>query len=208
MNVAAAELQVPEKGRVGPNAILQYLPVLESAVGETALAAFLERDWCGEIPDGSSMIDEGEAALFHRCVRRRFPAQAEAMAALAGAATADYIIRHRIPASAKAILAILPAPVAETMLCRAITMHAWTFAGSGNFRVESRSPLLLAIGANPFVRSERSATAMCAWHRAVFRRLFSRVTGSDYRVRELDCCGCGEPSCRFEITRLPVAAQA
>jgi divinyl protochlorophyllide a 8-vinyl-reductase len=188
--------------RVGPNAILQYLPVLEDSLGTAGLHGFLKAGQFEAIPDGSTMIEEEQAARFHQAVRRSFPDQARELARRAGAGTAEYIIANRIPAFARAILAILPTPVAENMLCRSIAEHAWTFAGSGIFNVDSQPPITFEIVANPIVRDERSNDPVCEWHAAVFERLFSRLVGGVYDVMEKDCCACGVEACRFEVQRL------
>ena len=188
--------------RVGPNAILQYLPVLEKRLGKSGLAGFLKAENLEVIPDGHTMIEEAQAARFHQAVRREFPDTANELARHAGAGTAEYIIANRIPAFARAILAILPRPVAENMLCRSIAEHAWTFAGSGIFSVDSQPPITFEIIANPIVDGERSSHPICAWHTAVFERLFCRLVGGTYDVVEKQCCACGEEACRFELLRL------
>ncbi len=188
--------------RVGPNAILQYLPVLEKAMGRPALDAFLVEEHIEQVPDGSEMIEEGLAAQFHQAVRRQFPDAAVELAREAGERTADYIIANRIPAFAKAILALLPRPVAEDMLTRSIADHAWTFAGSGEFRVHRQPPITFEIIGNPIVRGETATHPICEWHAAVFAHLFSKLVSGDYSVTERQCCANGAESCRFELLRV------
>ncbi|MDJ0760363.1 MAG: bacteriochlorophyll 4-vinyl reductase [Woeseiaceae bacterium] len=187
--------------RVGPNAILQYLPVLEKAMGRSALDEFLTAEHLERVPDGSEMIEEGLAAQFHQAVRRQFPDVAAELARDAGAGAADYIIANRIPAFARAILALLPRPVAEDMLSRSIADHAWTFAGSGEFRVHRQPPMTFEIIGNPIVRGECASQPICVWHAAVFTQLFSKLVGGTYSVTERQCCASGAESCRFELVR-------
>ena len=191
----------PETGAatVGPNAILQYLPVLQENLGAAGLKNFFEAAHLDFIPDGSEMIDEGQAARFHQAVLHSFPDRAGELARGAGSATADYIIANRIPKFARAILAILPRPVAENMLCRSIAEHAWTFAGSGVFEVANQAPITFEIQNNPIVQGLRSDTAVCAWHAAVFEQLFSQLIGGGYQVIESTCCATGSGICRFEV---------
>jgi divinyl protochlorophyllide a 8-vinyl-reductase len=198
---AVARGAATDAARVGPNAILQYLPVLQEHIGSTGLDGFLEVEQLADVPDGSTMIEEAEAARFHRAVRRAFPGAAPMLARRAGTRTAEYIIAHRIPAPARAVLATLPRPLAEKMLCRSIAKHAWTFAGSGTFRAQGRSTITFEILGNPIVGGERADQPICHWHTAVFERLFSRLVGGDYEVTEKQCCACGAPACRFELTR-------
>ena len=184
---------------VGPNAILQYLPVLQDNLGESGVQSFFETEHLDFIPDGSVMIDEGQAARFHQAVMRSFPDKAGELARGAGSATADYIIANRIPKFARAILAILPRPVAENMLCRSIAEHAWTFAGSGVFRIANQTPTVFEIHDNPIVQGVRSSVPVCYWHVAVFEQLFSRLIGGGYRVVETACCAAGSRACCFEV---------
>ncbi len=189
----------PGTATVGPNAILQYLPVLQESLGEAGLCDFFEAEQLDFIPDGSEMIDEIHAARFHQAVLRSFPDRAGQLARSAGAATAEYIIANRIPKFARAILAILPRPVAENMLCRSIAEHAWTFAGSGVFSVDNQTPITFEIGRNPIVMGLRSDAPVCDWHVAVFEQLFTRLIGGKYQVIERQCCASGAEACRFEL---------
>jgi divinyl protochlorophyllide a 8-vinyl-reductase len=188
---------------IGPNAILQYLPVLEAQLGVPGLGDLLSRAAIVEVPDGSQMIDEEQVARLHQAVRQQLPAQAPQLAEAAGAGTADYIIAHRIPTPIARILPVLPAGLAQRLLTRAIASHAWTFAGSGTFRVASHRPLTFEILNNPVVRGEHAEHPVCRWHAAVFARLFSRLVGPHYQVHETDCAACGDAACRFELRRLP-----
>jgi len=192
---------VPVGARVGPNAILQFLPVLEAEVGERGLTDVLAAARLSAIPDGSAMIDEDEVRRLHQAVRRLLPGPAPRLAEAAGAGTADYILAHRIPALVRRLLPLLPAPLGERALVGAIARHAWTFVGSGEFRVLHFDPLTLEIEANPLVRDEAALSPVCHWHAAVFRALFRRLIGVDYHVRETRCAACGGGLCRFELHR-------
>lgn len=196
---------MPEDARatgalIGPNAILQLLPHLEARFGADGIRDMLDLAGVEKIPDGTAMIPEEEAARLHRIVRLRAPGAATELAVLAGTATADYILAHRIPGVAQAILKALPAPLAARALTAAIRKHAWTFAGSGRFAAVG--PWVFEIHDNPLIRGETSDAPLCAWHAAVFERLFRVLAASDCRCVET-CCGAqpGHDLCRFEITR-------
>ena len=92
------------------------------------------------LPDGTSMVDEVPVARLHQALRRRWPGEAADIAARAGRGTGDYILANRIPGAAKRILKVLPAGLRARVLAKAIAKHAWTFAGSGRFRVVSADP--------------------------------------------------------------------
>jgi divinyl protochlorophyllide a 8-vinyl-reductase len=187
------------EARIGPNAITQLVAVLDRIEGRRlrdavmALAAV-------SVPDpAKGMIPEGEAAAVHLALRRIAPDRAEALLRLAGLATGRYILRHRIPRLAQGLIRALPAGLGARVLTAAITRHAWTFAGSGRFRVTSRDPLTFEVAANPLVAHERAAHPICHWHSAVFEQLFSALVWPDCTVREVACCAMGHPACRFQI---------
>lgn len=190
---------MPEDGVIGPNAVLQLVPVLDRAGGRELRWRVLAGAGIFELPDGQTMIPEGSAARLHQEMRRVLPDLAPALAHAAGYATADYILAHRIPRLAQAVLRVLPAPLAARALARAITAHAWTFAGSGAF--SQISPYCFEIRDNPIVRGEHSDTGLCIWHAAVFERLYRVLVAPDFRCTETACCAAGAPACRFELSR-------
>jgi divinyl protochlorophyllide a 8-vinyl-reductase len=187
-------------GLIGPNAILQYLPVLERLGGSERVSEILAHAGLYGLPDGSEMIDEGDALRLHRQVRLEEPVLAPSLAAEAGRRTADYILANRIPTGAQRVLTLLPAPLAAPLLARAIARHAWTFAGSGRFATDGA--WRFEIGGNPLARNERSEHPACHWHAAVFERLYRVLVAPDCRCRETACCAQpGVTACRFEVAR-------
>ncbi|NER80241.1 MAG: bacteriochlorophyll 4-vinyl reductase [Leptolyngbya sp. SIO1D8] len=191
--------------RIGPNAILQLVPVLDGAIGTDVRAELLEAAGIAELPDGTHMIDEAPVARLHQTLRHRMPELAPSLSAAAGSNTGDYILANRIPRPAQRLLEMLPAWLGARLLASAIARHAWTFAGSGTFRVVSQRPLVFEIADNPVVRGERSASPVCAWHAAVFERLYRELIDDRYRVQEVACGAAGAEACRFELVRRPPA---
>ncbi len=186
-------------GLIGPNAILQMMPVLERMAGREGGMVLLRQAGVAGLPDGQQMIPEGEAARLHQWLRREMGAAAPAMSAEAGRNTARYILAHRIPKAAQRLLSLLPAPLAARALARAISQHAWTFAGSGRFR--SLGPWCFEIADNPLVRGESGDACLCHWHAAVFETLYRALVHPDCRCRETSCgAQPGQSVCRFEIT--------
>jgi divinyl protochlorophyllide a 8-vinyl-reductase len=185
--------------RIGPNAILQLVPVLDTAIGPTRRGALCAAAGIDELPSGNAMIDEAPVARLHQVLRRELPNDATHLSRQAGLATGDYIMAHRIPGAAQRLLRVLPAPLSGRLLARAIATHAWTFAGSGQFRVASTRPLVFEIADNPVVRGERSMEPVCHWHAAVFERLYRKLVANDYVVEETGCCAAGADVCRFEL---------
>lgn len=178
---------------IGPNAVLQVMAVLDRELGR----AMRDRVLAGlrlPAPD-SGMIPEGDAVAVHRALRTAMPDRADAVLVAAGVATADYILRHRIPLPARLLIRALPSAVGARLLARAIERHAWTFAGSGRFRLAGLSPVRFELAANPLVAEGHA----CLWHQAVFQRLFSRLVWPDCAVREVACAGMGSEVCNFVI---------
>ena len=189
-----------DAARIGPNAILQLVPVLDSAIGVDRRAELLAAADIEELPDGTRMIDEAPVARLHQTLRTRVPDLAPSLSRQAGSSTGDYILANRIPRFAQRLLRVLPAGMSARLLAHAIARHAWTFAGSGTFSVVSERPLVFEIADNPVVRGEHSTTPVCAWHAAVFERLYRKLVDDRYRVTEVACGAMGAEACRFELT--------
>lgn len=193
-------MNAPARSLIGPNAILQHLPVLDEAIGPRMRQALLYLAEVSPPPPDSGMIPQDDVARFHRFVRLYLPDRAEAVQRAAGLATADYILANRIPRPAQTLIRLMPARLGARVLSGAIAKHAWTFAGTGAFAIAARAPLVFDIGRNPLAVQGR--TPSCTWHAAVFERLFTRlVWPGGTMVRETACCGCGDPACRFELSR-------
>ena len=184
--------------RIGPNAILQHLPVLDARIGERLRAALLYRAEVTEPPADSGMIPEAEVARLHHAVRLFLPDRAAEIQRAAGLATGDYILAHRIPRAAQAVIRALPAWLGARLLTMAIAKHAWTFVGSGRFRVLGHNPLRIEIAQNPLAIGPADAP-ICDWHAAVFERLFSRLVWPHVRVEEVECTAMGADACRFVL---------
>ncbi len=187
--------------RIGPNAVIQLVPAAQAQLGRAGAAALFAAagvpSWLDHPPE--EMTDERPVAALHQALRRLHPAEAPGIAAAAGRLTGLYILANRIPGPAKAILKVLPAPLAARALSGAIARHAWTFAGSGAFRVVPGRPVVATIADNPVVRGERADEPICAWHAAVFTTLFAALVHPRAVARETACCAAGASACRFEI---------
>jgi divinyl protochlorophyllide a 8-vinyl-reductase len=191
----------PAGGWIGPNALLQLIPVLDRALGAPDRLRLFARAGAGAVPS-DRMIPEGPVAQVHRAVRACLPDQAPALMQEAGRGTADYILAHRIPKAAQRLLRALPRRLSASLLARAIARNAWTFAGSGQFRIVSWHPMVFEIADNPVIRGEAAPYPVCDWHVAVFQRLFAALVAPGVTVTETACCACGAPACRF-VLHLP-----
>ena len=188
-------------GLIGPNALTQLLPLLDRAGGAGWRDALLARAGITELPDMTGLIPEAPVARLHQALRADRPDLAPDLGREAGARTADYILAQRIPNLAQILLKALPAPLAAPLLTKAITKHAWTFAGSGRFSVVCNRPLTVSILDNPVVRGEHSDIPLCHWHAAVFERLYRALVDDRLRADETTCCAQGAPACTFRIAR-------
>lgn len=184
--------------RIGPNAVLQHLPVLDAVIGARLRGALMHRADVSEPAVDAGMLAEDQVARLHHAVRLYLPDRAPAIQRAAGLATADYILANRIPGAAQRFIRLLPPALGARVLSAAIAKHAWTFCGSGQFRVLWLQPLTFEIAYNPLARGP-AAGPVCDWHRAVFERLFATLVWPDVRVKETDCCATGAPACRFEL---------
>lgn len=187
------------EARIGPNSVLQLVPVLDANLGRAARQRLLLESGLGALPPDSGLMPEGPAARLHQTLRQRYPEAAGSLAQAAGERTGDYILAHRIPQLAQRLLRRLPRRLATRLLADAIGKHAWTFAGSGEFRVLRGRPLIFELYDNPIVRGENADSALCQWHAAVFQRLFNTLISPDIRCTETHCCALGAPACRFTL---------
>lgn len=188
-----------ETARIGPNAILQTILTLDRRVGRDLRDRVMQAAAVPLPPADAGMLPETDCAAVHQAVRHLLPDQARALLTEAGLSTGDYILTHRIPAFAKAVIRILPRGIAARALARAIAKHAWTFAGSGRFRILSHHPLCFEIDANP-LRAKPADDANCCWHSAVFQRLFDELVWPGLTVTELRCGSVDGGPCQFVLT--------
>lgn len=184
-------------GLIGPNAILQLVPVLRAHLGDARAAQICGEAGLHTLPDGSQMIPEADAARLHQAVRRMEPHLAGSLLSEAGERTATYILAHRIPSIAKFIIKVLPHSLSARLLSRAIAQHAWTFVGSGQFRAVS--PSHFEIARNPLIVHERAAGCLCGWHTAVFTRLYRELVRPDATCAEISCGAQGDANCHFQM---------
>ncbi len=189
-------------GRVGPNAAIQLLRLLPLAADPATVRRILVtagvEEWAVQTP--ADMIDERPVAALHQATRSILdPQTALAILAEAGLRTGDYLLANRIPVLARASLKALPASVSSRVLARAITAHAWTFVGSGQFVCNSGKNPNFEIWSNPFCAGERSDAPTCAWHAAVFERLYQSLVSSKAKVIETHCAARGDACCRFAV---------
>jgi divinyl protochlorophyllide a 8-vinyl-reductase len=184
--------------RIGPNAILQTIAVLDHYEGRVTRDLVMEVAAVPVPPPDAGMLPERDCHAVHQAVRVVLGDKADGILRLAGLATGDYILRHRIPAPARALIKTLPGYLGAWLLASAISRHAWTFVGSGQFRISGRWPLVFEIRDNPLSPQPADHPA-CVWHSAVFERLFARLVWPSVMVQETHCAAVEGDLCRFVL---------
>jgi divinyl protochlorophyllide a 8-vinyl-reductase len=190
----------PEPARIGPNSVLQLVPLLDEHLGTGPREMLMVQSGMKDLPADEGLMEEAPAARLHQALRAQYPDIATELTRRAGIRTADYIISHRIPPVVIHLLGHSPPWLSAPLLARTIEKHAWTFAGSGEFRIASRRPLVFELHDNPVVRGEHADSPLCHWHAAVFERLFAGLVDPDMHCVETACCAAGSPCCRFEVS--------
>lgn len=209
--------------QIGPNAILQLLAAVGARFGEAARKDLLERAGLARYlaTPPHAMIPQADVIAAYETLVCRYPLeQAEALAAEAGARTADYLLANRIPKPVQWLLKLLAAPLAARLLFGAIGAHAWTFAGSARFsyvflsgRAGNRSGVAFALqgcvlGGGPpeaWPRSGKPVLAefpMCVFYQATFSRLGRELISPKVVVVETACVSDGAQECEFLLSWL------
>lgn len=182
-------------GKIGPNAVTQLGHAVTEGLGRGAAQAVFARAGVPQLLDHppAEMTAEAVPAALYAALWQAYPADAPTLAADAGRRTADYVIANRIPRVAQLVLRFAPRRLGARLLLEAIRKNAWTFAGSGQCETTCRGGYLISIKDNPLAMPD------CAWHGAVFARLFDRLVAPGTRVTHTACCRHGAPGCRFDI---------
>lgn len=191
------------KGRIGPNAIIRTREALQALeTTKTARDIFAQAGLATAFDaDPSTMVDEADVASLMRVVHETLgPSRASTVGWIAGQRTADYLLAHRIPAVVQRLLRYLPSAVAARVLTRAISQHAYTFAGSGAVSIQSGNPTHITITGSPITAGISAEVPVCSFYAATFERLFRELVHADAIARERTCAATGSTACRFEIS--------
>jgi len=189
-------------GRIGPNAITRVAEALLAEVGSAVRAEIFGRAgldaYLREAPQ--QMVDEQEVIGLHHVLRARLaPEQARRVNRDAGARTGAYLLAHRIPRPVQGLLRVLPAPLAARVLVAAIRRHAWTFAGTADFRARGARPVGFTLAGCPLCRGARADGPCCDFYAACFEHLFRALVHERATVRETSCAAAGDEACRFDV---------
>lgn len=190
------------RARIGPNAIVRVAEALVDRLGTHAADTLFARAglsrYLAHPPTG--MVDEADVARLQWQLRNDLDTDvAREVAWDAGTRTGDYLLAHRIPKAAQWVLRHLPPFLAARALTRAITKHAWTFAGSGTFHCTPGIPFVLTIEHNPLCSRLRTTGPVCHYYSATFERIFRKLVSDRARVTEVACEAAGGAACVFEV---------
>ncbi|MCE2660223.1 MAG: bacteriochlorophyll 4-vinyl reductase [Rubrivivax sp.] len=192
-------------GRIGPNAILQVDEALAQGPWSAWRVPVFKRAGLQHhlLDPPQQMVPQDEVRRLHLSLRETLgPAVATTVATDAGRRTAAYLLAHRIPRPVQWLLKRLPAHWAAPVLLKAITANAWTFVGTGRFRVLSARgthPVLLSIEGNPLCVGLQADAPACAFYAATFETLCRALVHPTTAVREWSCEAMGHSACCFEL---------
>ena len=184
--------------RIGPNAITR----VAEALGAPLSAAVFQRAGLAHYLQSppQRMIPEQEVSDLHQALRAELGCdQARQIGWQAGRLTGAYLLAHRIPFAAQRLLRILPPRLASALLLKAITRHAWTFAGSAAFSARAGHPTRLSIAGCTICRNSQADMTLCDYYAATFETLFSTLVSRNAHATETDCQALGAAACTFEI---------
>ncbi|NTU82004.1 MAG: bacteriochlorophyll 4-vinyl reductase [Chloroflexales bacterium] len=189
--------------RIGPNSIIQTVGAIEEERGPQETRSFLRRigqgDFAEQLP--TTMIDEIAFISLISAIRADIGVEAAGrILARSGERTADYLLANRIPAPAHAILPRLPRRLGLSLLLKAISGHAWTFAGTGRFsyKVDAKGATL-SLANSPESRGMTADKPICRYYESCFQSLLRPLIDRRLVVRELRCAAQGAEACVFEV---------
>ena len=198
-------------GKIGPNSVTRVAEALRAVEGDNTAHRLFHGAGLGAHLDSppEDMVDERDAEALHAALRTTLGTRrARTIGWIAGQRTADYLIRARIPRPVQRVLKLAPAGLASRLLTAAMAANAWTFAGSGQFRVRHGRTTVLSITDCPMCRGQRAAEPLCDFYAGAFERLFAKLVHPASRVVETHCQALGDPACRFTVDWRRGAARA
>jgi divinyl protochlorophyllide a 8-vinyl-reductase len=191
-----------QPGRIGPNAVIRLAEALDAVESKAVTLTLFNAAGFGAhaIAPPDSMVAEAEVTALHRELRGTLGTRrAASITWIAGLRTADYLLANRIPRPVQQLLRLLPKRLAAFILLKAISTHAWTFAGSSRFSWSLGRGVTLSFEDCPLCRGEHAESPCCDYYAASFEQLFRRLIAADAAVMETDCIATGAKACRFEI---------
>jgi divinyl protochlorophyllide a 8-vinyl-reductase len=188
--------------RIGPNAIIQVMASMRALCGVLPTQQLFVGLGLGHYLESQpvAMVDEAEVTALQQALRRNLGEDtARQISWDAGCRTGDYLLAYRIPKAAQRLLRLLPCAFSARILVRAISRHAWTFAGSGDFAFDFSDGLRLTLRHNPICRAIQSDHPVCDYYAATFQRIFEVIIHPGVQVTEIMCEAAGAEACVFRV---------
>jgi divinyl protochlorophyllide a 8-vinyl-reductase len=182
---------------MSPLAVLELLATVEAMLGAEARGEALREALIHRVPAPDEPVREDKAARLHKAVRRLWPEDSDALLRRAGEEAGRFVVDHRLPDRGRQLLLRMPRTAAAWLLARRTEQQAWTFAGSGQFVVESAGRFSLLD--NPLVRGEKANRALCFYHAGYFEKQFRAVVHPGIACVETACVAKGDPACVFRL---------
>lgn len=195
-------LRRPSKpGFMAPFVVLELVTAIQEVLGEQALDPILKDALLFRMPSVDEPVREDKAARLHQSLRKMYPDDAREICDRAGRAAAQRIMETQITKRARSMLSKMPRATGAWLLAKTARQHAWTFAGTGDFVVQSEQRFELHN--NPVVLAESAGNAVCQFHASLFEELFSTLIHPRLVCHEVNCQAAGDAACVFEFTISP-----
>ncbi|MCF2872417.1 bacteriochlorophyll 4-vinyl reductase [Octadecabacter sp. G9-8] len=195
-------LRRPNKpGFMAPAVVLEMANAVNDVMGVDNLELALKEAQLFRMPSVTEPVREDKAARLHQTVRKLWPEDAAEISEIAGKAAAQRIIETQITVRAQAMLAKMPRATGAWLLAKTARQNAWTFAGGGDFIVESESRFVLH--SNPVVFGEVANGAVCQFHASLFEEMFRTLIHPRLVCKEVACQASGADACTFEFVMAP-----
>ncbi len=188
---------VSQQAKIGPNALTQTVRALREVGDEAQLVAVLRQ--CGQEyllqETITEMVDEQAFAdLVTALTKQLGLSQAQQVLQRSGQLTADYLLVHRIPRLFQWLLRVMPRRMRLKLLLVAISGHAWTFVGSGNFQYDISDTPQLSV-----VTQLHPAEAVCSFYRGTFNQLFRKLIDARAQLEMTIVYQDGRANCVYSI---------
>lgn len=191
-----------DAGRIGPNAVIRLAEALDAVESKAVTLRLFNAAGFGAhaVSPPIDMVPEAEVTALHHELRNALGLRrATSVSWIAGIRTADYLLANRIPRPVQRLLKLMPRKMAAFILLKAISEHAWTFAGTARFTWRLGRTVMLRFENCPLCRQDHVADPCCHYYAATFERLFRVLISPDTAVTETRCIATGGPACEFEV---------
>lgn len=183
--------------QIGPNALIQTVRALQEDCGERVAHDLLSTldEIALLVRNPTHMVDEARfIRLVNGIATQRGKAVCERVLRRSGGYVGDYILENRIPSFFQRLLGWLPRRISLRVLLMAISRHAWTFVGSGDFRFQYEDSMILRIACG-----STHNDAVASFYEGAFERLIQALIDPGARVARLPSQQAGSLVFRYVV---------